>query len=192
MFENDYKESLPDRRSIRLKGYDYSSCGGYFVTICCKDGAHRFGSIVNVGAGRVPARNDLVPARNDSVHTYVNECIDEWCVSYNEFGRIVIDELQQMEQRFTGIMVPGYMVMPNHVHFMLIITDDGQNSLSEIVRRFKMGVSNRCMKLCKDRGVWMEPLWQRNYYERIIRDKEEYDNTLKYMYENPTRWGATH
>ena len=172
MFENDYKESLPDRRSIRLKGFDYSSGNGYFVTISCKDGTHRFGRIVH-DEGRIGEST-------------------EWHVEQNAFGQIVEEELRNIEKRFNGVIVAGYIVMPNHVHFMLI--NDGVEcyQLSRIVGSLKSITSNRCMKLCKDRGVWMEPLWQRNYYEHIVRGKDDFDNILIYMYENPTRWGATH
>ena len=172
MLENDYKESLPDRRSIRLYGFDYSSGNGYFVTICCEDGTHRFGRIV-----------------------HDEGCVGEsaeWRVELNASGRIVEEELRNIETRFNGVIVAGYIVMPNHVHFMLINDGVLGYKLSRIVGSFKSVTGNRCLQSYKDLGQRMGQLWQRNYYEHIIRGKDDFDNIMIYMYENPTRWGATH
>ena len=157
---------LPNRQSIRMKGFDYSTAAAYFVTICCNGAKHRFGTIVTEG--------------------------DELRVEYNKFGLIAVDEIRSIESRFIGVDVEGFIVMPNHIHIMIINADGGKYQLSEIVGRLKMGISNRCTKLCRQQGEWMEQLWQKNYFERIIRDNHEFDNTLYYMYENPARWQAQH
>ena len=169
-------DTLPDRKTIRLKGFDYSRGGGYFVTICCRHGQHRFGEIVPID-GDTAANEITAPT---------------WRVEYNEFGRIVIDELEQMERRFPGTTMAGHMVMPNHVHFMLINDDTSRHTLSEIVRRFKMGVSRRCIQQCNEGGGWMNPLWQRSFYEHVVRSNGECRNMLRYMYENPMRWAVKH
>ncbi len=89
------KTSQPNRRSIRLKGYDYSQAGMYFITICCHDRIHRFG---NIADGKM---------------------------ILNDAGKIATAEWEALKDRFHNIKQGAFVVMPNHIHFIIIITNPG-------------------------------------------------------------------
>lgn len=161
---------LPKRHSIRMPGYDYASNAKYFVTICC---AER-----NNGLGIV------VPSEGDT---------DGWCVRHNALGRVVVEEINKIPARFRDdVTVDGFIVMPDHIHAMISINKEGHCRLAVIIGGLKSIVSNRHLRMCKQTGQSYEPVWQRNYYEHIVRDREEFNNILRYMYENPKRWAAKH
>ena len=94
-----YNPQIHHRRSIRLKGYDYSQAGLYFVTICCDDRKHRFGKI-DVGAGLTPAQMKL-----------------------NEFGMVAYNEWAKLRERFPNFELDVFQIMPNHMHGIIVLND---------------------------------------------------------------------
>jgi len=94
-----YNQNIHHRRSIRLKGYDYSQAGLYFITICCDDRKNRFGNIV-VGAGLASAQ-------------MVN----------NEYGQIAYDEWAKLPERFANFELDVFQIMPNHMHGIILLND---------------------------------------------------------------------
>jgi REP element-mobilizing transposase RayT len=154
------------RRSIRLKGWDYSNNGYYFVTICAKDRENIFGEIVG-------ARLDSPKIRLNNRGIIVN---DVWRDLPNHINNIVLDE---------------FIVMPNHIHFILIIKNNnkGESSLAPtlgwIIGMFKSEISKRINKIeGLPRTIW----FQRNYFERIIRTEEEYFSKRIYIRNNVINW----
>jgi putative transposase len=178
------------RRSIRLRGYDYSQVGAYFVTICTKDRECLFGEIVN-GDVRMNAWGDIV-----------RTCWDD------------------MPRHFRDVQLDAFVVMPNHVHGILVcMRADGPTpgrhgivgaqhaaplrqrgaptndrlipfnvvpgSLGAMMRSFKSAVTKRMNILRAAPGV---PVWQRNYYERVIRDADEMNRIREYIATNPAHW----
>jgi REP element-mobilizing transposase RayT len=161
------------RRSIRLKGYDYSSVGAYYVTIVTWHRDCLFGEIVN------------------------GEMI------LNDLGKIADECWQAILEHFPFVELGAYVIMPNHVHGIIIITEgrrgaamlrpyhDDQShkinvkpgSLGAIVRSYKSAVSYRIRKEHNATGVW-----QRNYYEHIIRDEKDLQNKTDYIESNPVLW----
>jgi putative transposase len=161
------------RRSLRLSTYDYTLAGAYFVTICTHERACLFGEIIDEtmhssGAGKM-----------------VNEC---WLAIRNTFPTVYIDE---------------YVVMPNHVHGILILPGPGASvvsakttagtrypSLGIVVGSFK----SRSTVLYTHgvrQAAWPtfhQRLWQRNYYDRIIRDDQELARAREYIHNNPLQW----
>ena len=160
-------EQITRRRSIRLKSYDYSSAGEYFVTICSHDREHLFGEIVN----------------------------EE--MQLNEYGLIVQQTWQDLIHHIPNIELDEFVCMPNHLHGIIVILDTmvGAGSepaptgkryeLSEIVRQFKTFSAKRINEKRKSTGT---PVWQRNYYEHIIRDDNDLHNTREYILNNPLKW----
>ena len=144
-------------RSIRLKEYDYSRPGAYFVTICTENRKCYFGNIVN---GKM----------------MLNDC-----------GDVVKEYCQATENHFQNIKFDSFIIMPNHFHVIIKIIGIGipARTLGQIVGFFKYGVSKRINCIRKTPGV---KLWQRNYYEHIIRNKNEYDRISKYIENNPIKW----
>jgi putative transposase len=166
------------RRSIRLKGYDYTQAGAYFVTICTKDRACLFGDVA-----------DGVMRLNQMGHI-VRQC---WLAIPNHVPHVLLDE---------------FVVMPNHVHGIIVImpthdvgatyasplqNDDTPTrprgpqprSVASIVGSFKSAAAKR---INEQRGTPGAPIWQRNYYEHIIRDDESLNLIRNYIADNPLRW----
>jgi len=164
-----YNPTLHHRRSIRLKGYDYSQAGLYFVTICCQNRVCAFGEIVN---------NEMV---------------------LNEYGQIVQMVWDELPQHYDNIQLGEFMIMPNHIHGIVVITDDNvgaglkpaptttttNHGLSEIVRALK---TFSARKINESRNTPGEKLWQRNYWEHIIRNEQSYQRIADYIVNNPINW----
>lgn len=165
------------RRSIRLRGYDYRRPGAYFVTIAAHRGARIFGSIVGEA------------------------------MQLNEAGGIVQAAWDALPTHFPSVSTDAFVVMPDHLHGIVIIgsptrrTDvarrDGDvrpgaglkpaPTLTEIIRALKTFSARRINAM---RGVVGVPVWQRNYYEHIIRDTESLHRIRQYIIDNPRRWAA--
>jgi len=164
-----------NRRSIRLPGYDYTQEGFYFVTIC----------------------------------TYKHKClfgkIKDGKIYLNKYGEIVKDEWIKTEKIRKNIKIDKFVIMPNHIHGIIIINcvpficrgtlqraptheEFGKpvsNSIPTIIRGFKSAVTNRINRIRKSPGI---SVWQRNYYEHIIRNEKDYLRIVEYIQNNPLKW----
>jgi REP element-mobilizing transposase RayT len=183
------KEQAPDpfgRRSIRLKGYDYSQAGGYCITIVSFRREYLFGELLG-GEMQV-----------------------------NALGRIVKDCWGEIPVHFPNVVLDAFVVMPNHVHGIIFIHDDNRatassrrgtiyraptlphrastsaieqfgkptvGSLSTIIRTVKASVTRRAGGKLNSAN-----LWQRNYYEHILRDQSDYERIAGYILDNPLNW----
>lgn len=203
-----YNPAIHHRRSIRLKGYDYSQAGMYFVTICVHGCENLFGEIVggeNVGAGSKPAPLDGETSQpGKSSHTNraglesapTNESPqpgESSRMELNEYGKIVEYTWNDLINHIDGIELGEFIIMPNHIHFIIIIIGAIRvglepaptTPLSEIVRQLKTFSARR---INEKRGTRGAPVWQRNYWEHIIRDEKAYDNIAAYIVNNPVTW----
>jgi REP element-mobilizing transposase RayT len=155
-----YKPNLHHRRSIRLKGYDYSQAGLYFITICCQDRICRFGKIEN------------------------GEMI------LNEYGQIAYNEWAKLSKRYPYISNDVFQIMPNHVHGIIVLDDAvaRNTTVGNIIGAYKSLVMNECLKIYKSRNDFMGKVWQRNFYEHIIRNEQSYQNVSDYIIHNPENW----
>ena len=153
----EYNPDFNHRQSIRLNGYDYSRSGAYFITICTHEREHLFGDIVN-------ERMEL-----------------------NIFCDIALSHWQQLEKHHSTIIMDELVVMPNHLHGIIILKSsiDYKKSISEIIRGFK---TFSAKAINQERGVSGVPVWQRNYYDRIIRNELELDRVRQYIINNPRNW----
>lgn len=179
------------RKSIRLKRYDYSQAGAYFVTISTQDRQCIFGDIVTA-----PMRAGLEPAPTTARSTATKRRIDRidppparMCL--NEAGRIVEYTWNDLPNHNKNIVLDTFAIMPNHIHGIIVIadvpTDMERHGLPEIIRQFKTFSARRINKL------WQTPfirLWQRNYYEHVIRDDDDYRRITEYIINNPMHWGG--
>ena len=165
------------RRSIRLKDYDYAQAGAYFVTICTQGRRCLFGDV---------AQGDM---------------------RLNDAGRMVTRWWEEVSARFSSVQSDLYAVMPNHFHGIVMMVgadprvrpDDGgahagaplpRTPLSHIVRWFKTMTTNEYIQQVKVAGWPAFParLWQRNYYEHVIRNSQDLNDIRRYIAENPRRW----
>ncbi len=162
------RHSLPNRRSLRLQGYDYRSSGAYFVTICTVEKRPLFGMV------------------------------REGCVQLNELGQIADNCWKQIERVRSGIAIDAYIVMPNHIHGILHFSTDAAlanapaaahdlaaGSLGVILGQYKSIVTKHSQFL---RSPPTRPIWQRNYYDHIIRSTASLEKIRQYIVENPARW----
>ena len=155
------------RRSIRLKGYDYSQAGAYFVTIVAWQREILFGEIVN---------GEMM---------------------LNDFGQIVSEKWQWLETQYEYVELGAWIIMPNHHHGILVIHDGRGGSrsaptppiktkpLGGLIGAFKT-VSTKHINLL--RNMEGQVVWQRNYYEHIIRNEREMDRISRYIESNPSQW----
>ena len=164
------------RRSIRMKGYDYSKTGTYFVTICTQNKECLFGKVVD---GKV---------RLNKMGLMVKKC---WVEIPSHFPNMELDE---------------FVVMPNHVHGIIIISDANSKiraknlsplreyvpihqppgtskTIGSVVRGFKIGVS----KWLRQNST-IHKVWQRNYYEHVVRNENEMNLVREYICNNPLKW----
>ena len=148
----------PHRKDIRWKQFDYTMPCNYFVTIDIHDQLHLLGK---VEAGRV---------------------------NLNEAGLMVDEVLSEMCVRYQGTEMINYVIMPNHIHLLLL--NRGCHYLPDMMRWFKSVTTNRYIKGVKEAGwsPFRNTLWLRSYYDRVIRDQDEFNNVMNYIDENPQRW----
>ena len=145
------------RKPLRLKGYDYSLGGYYFVTVCTKD---------------------RVPHLRRGAH-----CAPEPLPPLTDAGRIAERAVLQISAHYPGVTVDKYVVMPNHVHMILVLPADGGRALraptvSRIVRAWKETVTK----------MLGEAIWQKSFYDHIIRDENDYLRIWTYIHTNPAKW----
>ena len=142
---------LPKRKPTRLKGYDYSTSGAYFVTICTK-GRKKILSEIIVGEGlSALPQNILTP-----------------------IGSEIEQSIQYINDNYDGIKIDKYVIMPNHIH-LIVISDNsggyGNPPLQNIIGQLKSYTTNK----------FGDILWQRSYHDHIIRGEKDYQKICEYI-----------
>ncbi len=167
--------SKPHRRSIRLKGYDYSQAGLYFVTICCLDKVCLFGR----------AEDDVIILNNAG--KFADAC---WLAIPDHFPNAILHEYVVMPNHVHGIieLVGAAYLLPQYNEFQKIIP----RSIGSIVKGFKIGVTKWFRNANAAENVLpprpLQSLWQVNYYEHVIRNEESYLSISNYIINNPATW----
>ena len=166
---------LPRRKPTRLSGYDYSIPGAYFITICTHERRCILSEIV-VGDG----------------------VLDVPQVKLSDHGRIVEETLREIAEHYTWLTIDNYVIMPNHIHLLLSITEAGTSrtpsptdktdslwkipasnaSLPMLISTFKRFTNRKCSS----------QLWQRSYHDHIISGENDYREIWNYIESNPARW----
>jgi REP element-mobilizing transposase RayT len=158
------------RKTIRLRGYDYGRPGGYFVTACTRDREPLFGEIVSC---EQPSGQPLV---------------------LNEYGRIVSECWLWLAKQYPCVELDEWIVMPNHLHGILIISDGrgGGDSriaptkpLGRLIGAFKTVSARRINELRSTPGA---PVWKRDFYDHVIRDEADLNRIRQYVAYNPFNW----
>ena len=154
------KEHLSKRKVIRLRGYDYSTRGLYFVTIVVNKRLNLFGHILD---------NRMI--MNDAARAFEK--------SYLE-----------LPETFRDVECLDYVFMPNHFHCIFGLLGNGSSNLSELMRWWKSETTNKYIHGVKESGwiPFAGVLWQGRFYDHIIRNQEELDAFRNYIHENPKRW----
>ncbi len=171
-----YAPDIHHRRTIRLQGYDYSRSGAYFLTLCTHSRECLFGDIVD-GEMRL-----------------------------NRVGQVVVDAWQGLASQYPNVIIDEWVLMPNHFHGILILDSVGAQfiapgvdatpfatqgamnrapTIGNLVRVFKARCTHAVNRL---RGTPGTPVWQRNFYERVLRDDGELARAREYIVNNPGKW----
>ena len=106
----------------------------------------------------------------------------------NDVGNIVCDCLNEIGHAYEDYSIEDYIVMPDHVHFIARIDATSFRNLSSVVRLFKSVASRRISIYCNEHGYEKHTLWQRGFYDTIIRTNEQLEEIRIYMFDNPIRW----
>lgn len=163
---------LPKRKHLRLKGFDYSQTGVYFLTICTQNRKNVLSTIVGEG----------FPLPKLSPY---GEIVDEW--------------IQKIPEKYPEAFVDCYVIMPNHIHILLsIVKDDVKGDRSDaggrgnpsptadtIVGWLKYHITK---EINQSRGLARDKIFQRSFFDHIVRNRDDYNEIYKYIYENPMRW----
>jgi putative transposase len=156
----------PRHRSLRLPDYDYSQDGAYFVTVCTIDRVCLFGAIT-AGVFRP-----------------------------NEAGTEMERVWNSLSERFSHVKMDAFVVMPNHVHGILVFdgSQSGNASLSRVIGAYK-SLSTLAYGRGAREGEWLpfnDRLWQASYYEHVIRSDESLNRIRSYIADNPSQWDHDH
>jgi len=161
------EKNLPVRKNIRLKNYNYSSNGAYFITICTENMCKTLGNIVGGGVLDAPR------------------------IQLSQYGEVVEKHLLAINSHYDDLNIEKYVIMPNHVHMIILIYNEKEIGASrtppptranEYIPRF---ISTLKRFVHKDCGF---QLFQRGYHERIIRNDAQYLNRWQYIDNNLVKW----
>ena len=149
------------RKRNRLPGYDYSQIGTYFITVCTENKRCVLSKVVGVGV------------------------LDDPEIRLTEYGEIAQNCIKEMNDIYENIEIEKYVIMPNHIHFLISIINGSSGTptptnsgIPNFVSTFK--------RFCNKK--YMENIWQRSYYDHIIRDDEDYFKIWNYINNNPAKW----
>ena len=136
------------RKNLRLQDYDYTLGGYYFITICTKDKNHYFGEI------------------------------SKEMIQLNDVGKIAFNSIEKIREIYKSIKIDNFVVMPNHIHMIIIIDTKTEVSISRVIKQYKEYIT-------KQIGM---SIWQKSFYDHIIRDEKDYLRIWKYIDENILKW----
>ena len=162
---------LPKRKPNRLCEYDYSQNGAYFITICTQNRARLFAAELPVGNGlrAVPDGANGFALANQIIHKWVKET----------------------EHKFPNMSIDKYVVMPDHLHFIITIKERHEGrSLQNAMHYFKTMTTNEYIRGVRNGALlpFSGKLWQKSYYDHVIRNQRDYDEVWQYIDNNPKKW----
>ena len=153
---------LPQRKHPRLASFDYSTAGAYFVTICTQNKKCLLSRIV--GRGLAPAETH-----------------------YTAYGQIAEEQLFLLEERYPSLKIDQYVIMPNHLHAILMLNEAAGASprptIMDVVCAYKSLTTRACKKVKA-----IDKLFQTSFHEHVIRGREDYEEIAKYIVNNPQQW----
>jgi REP element-mobilizing transposase RayT len=174
---------LKTRKQIRLMNHDYSANGYYFVTVCSKNRENSFGN--SVGALLACARNNNTVTDN---HFELSTC-----------GKIIERQWLDLPNQYDNVELDEYVIMPNHIHGILILNNhafaglraqaSSAPTLSQIIRSFKSRSAMEYLKFLKANNLNVSgKIWQRSFYDHVIRNERSLNAIREYILDNPANW----
>ena len=155
----------PERKANRLKGYDYGSVGAYFITVCIRDRALMLWKpeTYQIVLQRMQA---FLPVGADTIRPLLSD-----------YGKAVDQAIREIEYHYPEITIDSYVIMPNHVH-ILIQASAMSKPISTIVGQMKRSASM----------MIGEGIWQKSFYDHIVRDENDLQRIRQYIENNPAHW----
>jgi REP element-mobilizing transposase RayT len=154
------EKDLPRRKPNRIPDYDYSQYGYYFITVCSNNHKKIFGEIKD-------SRMIL-----------------------NDYGVKVERILNDVVLKMGNMLLDNYVIMPNHVHLIIAINQESKEGIFEVIRDFKSITTLKYIEGVKE-GIY-EPfdkfIWQRSYFDHVIRNEKSYLEVSEYINNNPLKW----
>ena len=155
---------LPKRKRNRLSDYDYSQNGVFHITLCTANHRKILSEVIPVGA-----------------------IINRPQIKLSATGRIADSAIREIPVHYQSVSIEKYVIMPNHVHLLISINQAAENNngrliiaptVSRIIKQFKSEVTKKA-------GF---SLWQKGFYDHIIRNDADYESVWIYIDENPVKW----
>ncbi|MBO5215862.1 MAG: transposase [Clostridia bacterium] len=154
----------PIRKPNRLKQYDYSDNGAYFITVCTKNRKNLFWEKEQEFVGE-----DII--------------LPQKAIRLTKCGKFVQETIEKIPNHYEGISLDSYAIMPNHVHLVLFFDRENGQMISAPTLSTVIGQMKRVIS--KEIGY---DVWQRSFHDHVIRDIYDYEEISKYVYENPSKW----
>ncbi len=146
-------DKLPKRKSPRKKGYDYSLGGAYFITICTLN------------------KKKILSKITREINNY------EPKVELTRIGKQIEECLGNIKTIYGNYEVGDYIIMPNHIHF-IVYSYSNDNEIYSLIKKIKTYTTH----------LYGSKLWQRSFYDHIIRNEKDFEQISKYIHDNPARW----
>ena len=153
-------KELPSRKRNRLKHYDYSSCGAYFITICTSDRRNYFWNGVGATIGR-PQDVDL-----------------------SQYWKLLDEAINNIPSIYPALKLDHYVIMPDHIHLLLIIRAD-EYGRPMVATTISQMVKESWGDITKSIG---HSIWQKLFIDHVIRNSQDYEEHVKYICDNPVKW----
>ena len=155
---------LQKRKANRIQGFDYGQCGAYFVTLCTHNRARLF-----------------TMEQTPSCQWASNQIIHKW--------------VAETQNKYQNAHFDKYVIMSDHIHFLISFTEEAPGaSLADVMRFFKTMTTNEYIREVKKGNLppFQQKLWQKSYYDHVIRNEQDYLETWEYIDKNPTKWMVVH
>ena len=165
------KKELPKRKNTRMKNYNYNWMSSYFLTICSKNHVNIFGSITKKYIeNKAEDFKERVPITAE--------------VKLTEIGKIVQQYIESSKEVYKNIDVENYVIMPNHIHLLLYVSynDNETKKFSAEIPKYVSSLKHLVNKECG------ENVFQRSYHDHIVRGEKDFDKIWDYIDGNPIRW----
>ena len=154
---------LPKRKNIRLEHFDYSSPGAYFLTVCTKERKNYFWDPAHTVGATIGRPQD---------------------VALSPYGEIVKEAICKISKIYPIVAVDHYVIMPDHIHILLIVRADEHGrpmvapTTDRLMRQMKGYITKKIGR----------SIWQKRFIDHVIRNRQDYEEHVKYIYENPLKW----
>ena len=205
------QQKNPHRKQIRLKEYDYSAEGYYFITICTQNRKNILSNIVRADSifahkeitstkpnanvvGVAPLGDPQIQTSTKPNPNIVGADSISARIRLNKTGEMINNIYLDLENQFKYIKLHDYVIMPNYIHGIIEICEradmESAPTVNEIIQTFKRYTTVEYIKGVK-KGIYQsfnKRIWQRNYYEHVIRNEKEYYKILEYIQNNPLKW----